>query len=185
MAKVFRLHDGQDGTGWFVSNPIADVQLKTIKTEGKDVATSIPSPFARIDLVKSAFHWVSDNGIDGNTAHHKLVSDALDVAQLFFLYNKHKDKIKIVSWNPNDRFDKLNLDENERHAKFAETLKVYWTQDGEVYNFNKVNRLYLLLNNSNQVIGGTSPASLFFSAPDVKSAAKDLNIVCNDDVLFG
>lgn len=184
MAKVFRLHDGQDGTGWFVSNPITDVQLKTIKTEGKDVATSIPSPFARIDLVKSAFRWVADNGIDGNTAHHKLVSDALDVAQLLFLYNKHKDKVKIVSWNPNDRFDRLNLDENERHVKFAETLKVFWTQDGEVYNFNKVNRLYLLLNNSNQVIGGTSPASLFFSAPDVKSATKELNIVCNDDVLF-
>ena len=43
MAKVYRLHEGQDGTGWFVSNPITADHLKTIKTDGKDVATSIPS----------------------------------------------------------------------------------------------------------------------------------------------
>jgi hypothetical protein len=103
MAKVYRLHEGQDGTGWFVSNPITADHLKTIKTDGKDVATSIPSPFARIDLVKSAFKWVADNGIEGVTAQHKLVSDALDVAQLFFLYPKLSGKIKIVSWNPQER----------------------------------------------------------------------------------
>ena len=62
MARVYRLHEGQDGTGWFVSSPISKNQLETIRTEGKDVATSIPSPFARIDLVKSAFRWVADHG---------------------------------------------------------------------------------------------------------------------------
>ena len=72
MSKVYRLHEGQDGTGWFVSSPISKNQLETIKTEGKDVATSIPSPFARIDLVKSAFRWVADNGISGTSAQHKL-----------------------------------------------------------------------------------------------------------------
>ena len=125
MAKVYRLHDGQDGTGWFVSNPITKDQLNNIKTEGKDVATSIPSPFARIDLVKSAFAWVADNGITGQTAQHKLVSDALDVAQLFFLYPIHKDKIKIVSWNPEHRFDNLAKDVG-RHSTFADTLKIFW-----------------------------------------------------------
>ncbi|MEO9258004.1 MAG: hypothetical protein ABI207_06455 [Crocinitomicaceae bacterium] len=184
MAKVYRLHEGQDGTGWFVSNQITKDQLSTIKTEGKDVASSIPSPFARIDLVKSAFAWVANNGIDGSSAQHKLVSDALDVAQLFFLYPKHKGNIKIVSWNPKDRFEQLAIDSTIRHSTFAETLKIFWNQDGKVYNFDKVHRLYFLLNNSNQVIGGTSPATLFFAAPDVNEAAVDLNIVCNDDFLF-
>lgn len=187
MAKVFRLHEGQDGTGWFVSKPISKDELKTIKTEGKDVATSIPSPFARIDLVKSAFSWVAENGIDGTTAQHKLVSDALDVAQLFFLYPKHKDSIKIVSWNPADRFEKLGQENNVKHAAFAETLRIYWEQDSkgnDIYNFSKVNKLYFLLNNANQVIGGTSPATLFFAAPDVNRVTTDLNIVCNDDILF-
>jgi len=184
MSKVYRIHEGQDGTGWFISSQISKNQLKTIKTEGKDVATSIPSPFARIDLVKSAFRWVADNGINGSTAHHKLVSDALDVAQLFFIYPKYKGQIKIVSWSPADRFANLAADTNSKHSTFAETLNVFWKQDSDVYNFSKVKRLYFLLNNSNQVIGGTSPATLFFSAPDLKTATSDLNIACGHDILF-
>ena len=61
---------------------------------------------------------------------------------------------------------------------------MYWDQDSKVYNFSKVKRLYFLLNNSNQVIGGTSPATLFFAAPDVREAASGLNITCGHDVLF-
>ncbi len=138
MARVYRLHEGQDGTGWFVSSPISKNQLETIRTEGKDVATSIPSPFARIDLVKSAFRWVADHGISGATAQHKLVSDALDVAQLFYIWPKHKDKVKIISWNPADRFEQLAKDSNSKHSTFAETLNVFWDQDSAVYNFHKV-----------------------------------------------
>ncbi|KAA6338482.1 hypothetical protein EZS27_013521 [termite gut metagenome] len=184
MAKVYRLHEGQDGTGWFDSNPITKDQLKNIRTAGVEVATSIPTPFARIDLVKSAFRWVTDNGMQGNTAQHKLVSDALDVAQLFFLYPMYKGKVKIVSWNPNDRFYALSHDENSKHSSFAKTLEVFWQQDGAVYNFDKLNRIFLLLNNYNKVIGGTSPATLFFAAPDVRIATADIHITCGQDVLF-
>lgn len=185
MAKVYRLHEGQDGTGWFSSNPITNEQLKTIKTSGTDVATSIPSPFARIDLVKSAFQWVAENGIDGKKAQHKLVSDALDVAQLFFSYQKYKSKIKIVSWNPKDRFRDLKESKDSIHAVFAHTLDVYWQQDGSVYNFDKVNRLYFILNSTtNHVIGGTSPATLFFAAPDVNEVTENLEITSGSDVLF-
>lgn len=185
MAKVFRLHQGQDGTGWFSSSPITNNQLKTIVTAGTDVATSIPSPFARIDLVKSAFRWVAENGIEGSSGQHKLVSDALDVAQLFFLYPKHKAKVKIVSYSPNARFNQLAKDSNIKHSTFANTLDIFWNQDGAVYNFNQANRLFLVINSSkNQVIGGTSPATLFFAAPDLKDASKNLDITCGQDILF-
>lgn len=185
MAKVYRLHEGQDGTGWFNSNTITNDQIQTIVTAGVDVATSIPSPFARIDLVKSAFRWVADHGIEGSTAQHKLVSDALDVAQLFFLYLKHKDKIRIVSWSPQERFNLLSQDPNTKHSTLASTLSVFWGQDGGVYNFNKVKRLYFVLNKAtNQVIGGTSPATLFFAAPNAMEAAENLNITCGHDILF-
>jgi hypothetical protein len=127
---------------------------------------------------------VADNGINGTTAQHKLVSDALDVAQLFFIYAKHRDRIKIISWNPMDRFEYLANDTNSKHSTFAETLNVFWNQDGNVYNFSKVKRLFFLLNNSNQVIGGTSPATMFFAAPDVKMATSGLNITCGRDILF-
>ena len=63
--KVFRLHEGNKDTGWFRS---IKPDFSKVNTDGKKVATSIPSPFAQIDLVKSAFKWVADNGIDGKTA---------------------------------------------------------------------------------------------------------------------
>ncbi len=61
---------------------------------------------------------------------------------------------------------------------------MFWNQDSNVYNFTRVKRLYFLLNNSNQVIGGTSPATMFFAAPDLKTAAAGLNIACGHDILF-
>ncbi|WP_149277655.1 hypothetical protein [Pareuzebyella sediminis] len=194
MAKVFRLHQGQDGTGWFTSTPITSQQLETIKTDGKEVATSIPSPFARVDLVKSAFRWVAENGIDGNTAQHKLVSDSLDVAQLFYASQKFSEHVEIVSWNPKDRLKDLIENGNERQAKYAETLRIFWEQDSVpaaergnkvLYNFESVNRLYFLINKqSKEVIGGTSPATVFFASPDVLKATKNLKIKISDDYLF-
>jgi len=194
MAKVFRLHEGQDGTGWFLSRPVGTEELKTIKTEGKDVATSIPSPFARVDLIKSAFKWVTDNDINGSTAHHKLVSDTLDVAQLFYASQKFKNKIQIVAWNPKERLKDLVENGNMRQSKFAKTLQLFWNQDSVpeermgdwvLYNFESVNRLYFLLNKeSNNIIGGTSPATMFFAAPDVLRATANLNIRIGQDKLF-
>jgi len=194
MAKVYRLHVGQDGTGWFSSKPIGTKELKTIITEGKDVATSIPSPFARVDLVKSAFRWVAENGVDGNTAHHKLVSDSLDVAQLFYASQKFASKIQIVAWNPKERLKDLVDNGKIKHSKFASTIQLFWNQDSvpinqigniTLYNFESVNRLYFLLNKeSNIIIGGTSPATLFFASPDVKKATVNLNIKIGQDKLF-
>lgn len=195
MAKVFRLHEGTEGTGWFLSTEgINKEHLKTIKTEGKEVATSIPSPYARIDLVKSAFGWCTDNGIYGTTAQHKLVSDTLDVAQLFYASQRYQDKIGIVAWNPNERFKEIIEQGNSTHSKFASTLQLFWNQDSVqneekgdliLYNFESVRRLYFLLNKeTNQVIGGTSPITLFFASPDVRRITKNLNIVIGQDKLF-
>jgi hypothetical protein len=184
MGKVYRLHQGKDGTGWFPSQSITKDELKTIKTDGRDIATSIPSPFARIDLVKSAFAWVADNGVEGSSAQHRLVSEALDVAQLLFLYPKYSDKFKIVSWDPSARMGKIAQSQDRQHVSFAETLKVFWNQDSAIYNFDKVRCLYFLLNSSNQLVGGTSPATVFFSAPDARSSMRELTITSGSNVLF-
>ena len=195
MAKVFRLHDGAAGTGWFVSQPLTPAQLSTIPTEGKEVATSIPSPFARIDLVKTAFQWVALHGTEGSTAHHKLVSDALDVAQLFYLSQKYKSRIAVVAYDPVARFKTLEEGGIFRQAHLAETLALYWEQDNVspkdtgnlvLYNFEHVKRIYLLLNRSTgQVIGGTSPATLFIASPDARSAAGNLQLRSSDHLFFG
>jgi len=194
--KIFRLHEGgtTEETGWFKSGIITSDHLSTIKTEGKDAATSIPTPFATIDLVKSAFKWVSENGIKGNSAHHKLVSDALDVAHLFYVSNRYRDKIRIVAWKPKDRFKEIIENGNKIHKKYAETLQLFWNQDSinedeigneVLYNFEKTNRLYFILNKeTNNIIGGTSPSTLFFASPDVRKVTVNLNITIGQDKLF-
>ena len=194
--KIFRLHEGgiTEETGWFKSGIITSDHLKTIKTEGKEVATSIPTPFATIDLVKSAFKWVAENGIKGNTANHKLVSDALDVGQLFFTSPKFKSKIRIIAWNPQDRFKEIIENDNLIHKKYAGTLQLFWEQDSikeedlgdkVLYNFEKTKRLYFILNNeNNRVIGATSPATLFFASPDVRKVTENIDIKIAQDKLF-
>ncbi len=194
--KIFRLHEGgiTGNTGWFISGIITPNHLKTIITEGKDAATSIPTPFATIDLVKSAFKWVAENDIKGSSAHHKLVSDALDIAQLFYSSPKNRSKIRIIAWNPKDRLKELILKGNKVHRKYAETLQLFWNQDSVVeskigneviYNFEKVNRLYFVLNKENNcIIGGTSPATLFFASPDARKVTKNLKITIGQDTLL-
>lgn len=92
MAKVFRLHTGTNTLqGWDDAGaPYGATAINQIKdpngaTSKKEV-TSIPSPFARMDLVKVAFKNVVDSHqIDGDTMYHKLVSDCLDVGEIFLI----------------------------------------------------------------------------------------------------
>lgn len=183
MAKVFRLHKGADGTGWFSSKIFSDEDLKSILTDGKEVSSSIPSPFARIDLVKEAFRWVSANGIEGSTAQHQLVSEALDVGQLIFYSDKFKSNIDIVEYKPKTRIEQAFGNYSQKHDKLSSTLRVYWNQDSEVYNFDEADRLYFLLYNQ-QLIGATSPASLFFSSPITESLRQEITLTRASGTFF-
>ena len=91
MSKVLRLHTSGVDTlqDWqqcavYGSDVIQQIQDPNGATAKHEI-TSIPSPFARIDLVKSAFKLVaSSRDLDGQTIYHKMVSDSLDVGELFF-----------------------------------------------------------------------------------------------------
>jgi hypothetical protein len=171
MIKVFRLHREGDTSksGWFESK-IRTKDLEEITTEGDEVSTSLPSPFAHWDLVSTAFRWVAKRGIQGKTAYHKLVSDTLDIAQLFFYYKRYKDKFEIKSWNSN-RIEEISKNGMGKHKNLMETIWTYWEEDKEIegYNFEKVELFYFLIDRTNdKVLGGTSPMSLFFPAPDAR-----------------
>ena len=50
--------------------------------------TSIPSPFARFDLVRTAFAKLSQSEtLDGEPNDKRLVSECFDVGQIFFNYD--------------------------------------------------------------------------------------------------
>lgn len=183
MAYVFRLHEDADKFDWQNSTPYRSGIINKIKDPNGATATknitSIPSPFAQLSLVKDAFNEVVElckdgNGkvnsqrIQGNTIYHKLVSDAWDVGQLFFLYSTHQDKLEILKWDLDD-LKALSQSADSQHKMVAETLNMYINQDGAMYNFEKMSAIYLLnyigpdkpapMN----IIGATSPATLFVS----------------------
>lgn len=186
MGKVFRLHTNGFGTisHWQNSSPYGSSVIQNIEdpegSTAKKEITSIPSPFARIDLVKTAFQQVSLlKDLDGNTIFHKMVSDTLDVAEIFFNIEKLSDKFEIISWDIQNSINSL-ISGSEGHQRVGATLKMFLGQDGADYNFNQASNIYLLrykgglMNSDCDIVGATSPATLFFCS------ANDLSYISNE-----
>lgn len=187
MTKIFRLYKDGDDTiqNWGGLNSKYDTtQINTIlDPEGgssKYEVTSIPSPFARIDLCKTAFAEVNKLGLKGEKAYHKIVAHCLDVAELFFNYQKleQEGKLSIIVWDK-----RLHLNELENSNKeMYNTLNMYLKQDSETYNFDKMDKLFLLnyigpdKPHKMNIIGATSPATMFFSnANDLSYVTKNID----------
>jgi hypothetical protein len=192
---AFRLHNKKNvdtiGKGWY---PIIGAYNKAKIDDIPDPSgatkniTSIPSPFARIDLVARAFQKVAGDGnLDGDTIYHKYVSDALDVGEIFFNYNKkYKDRVDIIEWKK-AQIEELKNQPFSGQKRLGNTLDLFLPKDvdsndiekakgKDPYNFNDMDSIFLLkLKSTGDIIGATSPASLFFtSANDLSRFSKAL-----------
>jgi len=206
--KVFRFHKGDDGVDVFTSTVYDDNEISAITdpagaTDQLEI-TSIPSPFARMDLIRTAFSEINNNidivngdfsYLDGTTIYHKLVSDCLDIAELFFNYEliKSINQIQILEWDsgisfgedeifrisPQSDLGKLLKSKNAKHKLLADTLKLFLEQDRESFNFHLLKKIYFI-KYKQRIIGGTSPTTLFFSSSDLR----DVDIQFGDHVLF-
>jgi hypothetical protein len=167
---VFRLQKGKSRQSnlkntlkhWDISLMYGDTEIDDIassNTNSEHEPTSIPSPFARIALAKTAFAEVAEHGDKALAAYQKIVSDSLDVAEIFFTFDKWKNDIEIIKW------DKINdLKVLERHKILHKTLKTFLDNDAETYNFDRMNAIYILKHKATgKMIGATSPCTLFFS----------------------
>ncbi len=193
--KVLRLYEGgsEPSDDWHkINNPYGPNDISKIKdpagSNDLNEITSIPSPFARIHLFETAFRVLADQSsedlalLDGNTIYHKLVSDCLDVAELFFKYDffSAKYKLNIIPWSKSRDLKALLESSNPQHRLLGETLDLYIRQDGELSNFDKMENLYFITLN-HQIVGGTSPSTLFFSSGNDLSFAQ---IVQGNDTFF-
>lgn len=198
MSKVFRLYKEGPKTyqGWNESPafPYTATARDTIEdpdgASAKHEITSIPSPFARIDLVKTAFREVNKlatkdiKKLDGQTIFHKMVSDSLDVGEIFFNIDRFKDKIEIITWDPSKMIPQLMAGENVSHYYVGDALKKYLESDSQTYNFGQMRNIYLLnyiqgpdeLN----IIGATSPATIFFCGANTLEYVDDIFFANND-----
>lgn len=196
MAKVFRLYTGGSNTieGWGGSSvfPYNSANRNTIQDPDGARATcqitSIPSPFARIDLVKAAFSEVCKSGdLDGKTIYHRMVSDSLDVGEIFFNIDKFAGQIEVIPCNVNDMINRLETDGNHAHKCVGDALEKYLNADKETYNFGSINNIYLLNYIGKErpgainIVGATSPATLFFClANDLSYVTKHVCFMDND-----
>lgn len=147
---------------WDKSRMYDDKQINAIKSsnhKSEHQPTSVPSPFARIALVKTAFTEVAEYGDKALVAYQRIVSDTLDIAEIFFTYDKWRKEIEIIKWDK-EQLDKLK----SGHRQIYDTLKMFLDNDALSYNFDKMEGIYILKHkNTGDMIGATSPSTLFFS----------------------
>lgn len=164
----------------YEGNPYGDEALSKIKDSIGDLeipVTSIPSPFAQLHLVETAFSSVNEEYkktkerqvLNGKTTYHKLISDCLDIFELLYLYDEIKlsGKLRITTW---DSSKILALKESYKPGlrTFADVLQLF------INNYNKESKfvsndiqnpfnVFTIILLNNRVIGGTSPLSGFFT----------------------
>jgi hypothetical protein len=200
MAKVLRLNTSglsNDISDWGnstkYSSKIIDSIVDPDGATSKKEITSIPSPFARIDLVKTAFKQVVTmankdiENLNGKTIFHKMVSDSLDIAEILFKYENYSDKVKIIVWDRKKHLEELLNSPQNEHKIVGRTLDTFLKDDAPFYNFNQMERIYLLnyigpdKPDSINIIGATSPVTLFFSsANNLDFVSKNIMFDGND-----
>ncbi len=193
MSKIFG-HTNRGGKDWFASDAYSDKEIESIKDpeggSGETLSPAIPSPFARIDLAKTAFRNInktpelkavnSNGNVLAGKTDEKLVSDSLDLAEILFNSDSLRENLRIIVWDKATEIAKMKAS-SDAHRRLAETLELYLQQDKESYNFDLLRRLYILEFN-HKIIGCTSPATLFFpTANDLTHAQIKLT---KNDFLF-
>jgi hypothetical protein len=69
--------------------------------------------------------YTKDGNVVSGKDDEKLVSDALDLAEMLFNIDSIKDKIKIIVWDKEVEIEKLKNSSIKGHRQLAETLELY------------------------------------------------------------
>lgn len=179
MSYIFRLNTVlQNGQGtlpsaikdWNDTNamgytPTEIAQIPPSNPTSTNEPTSIPSPFARLALTKTAFKEVAEKGTNALRAYQQIVSNSLDVAEIFFNFSTLKDHagLEIIKWSYGADL------KNIQSGILKSTLELFFNGDAQSLNLSKTTTFYFIRHcNTGKIIGGTSPRTLFFSAANVK-----------------
>ena len=182
MAKILRLHSTGSSTheGWGVTGKLHHAEIDQILDpqggRASSVAVSIPSPFARLHLVETAFQFVdtaTKKGAATDTVYHQLLTHYWDVWELVFNYYQQRQatqRLSIRIWHRNGELAKLDAG-SERNRELAKVLRLY-LQDPRFRDLTELHLLYFPgADGQPQLIGGTSPLTFFFPAPTLPTLA--------------
>lgn len=173
MSQLLLYGDSGDQAGWSEFKELEKKYVEKLQRKhGKasiNPKVSIPSPFARFELVQNAFRNVSSIS-DPEIRDKRLVFYSLDVAQFFF---ENHQGIEITIWNRNEQIKALEQSDQKGHQTLAKALKLYI--DKERYGFNKIENLYIL-SYKHKILGCTSPTSLFMCTPNFLDVMENVSI---------
>lgn len=153
--------------------------------------TSIPSPFARMELARNAFEIAAacPKWEDVPRRYQKIVSDCLDIAEIFFNFPMYSRYVKIIKW------EKANLSRNPlKDNELGKAMNKFMQGDNGTYNFDKLDAIYLLNyigdnrpnRNGLNIIGATSPITMFFSVDnDLSYVSEYVHFTNGDDPFDG
>lgn len=191
---IFRLQDGTDLSGslkhWDDSVMYDENRVSIIESSNTATTvapTSIPSPFARMDLARTAFGNVAKDLDGAANMYQKIVSDTLDVAEIFFNYDKLRDKVEIIVWDKTTDLAKMI----QSQPVMGKTLEKFINRDSDSFHFDKLNRLYILnyigpdRPKQMNIIGATSPVTLFFSVANEQNEKGDDLSYVSPHIHFG
>lgn len=163
------------------------------KNKSKLPKVSVPSPFARFELVQKAFGNVATKGREADVRDSILVSHALDVAQLFFELDSHED-IKVVKWSKRDAVEQLKNSRMKGNSLFGESLELYMRQEN--YGFDEktyysstgaapTDLTIYILTYAGDAVGCTSPTSLFMATPGFQNFQEYIRIEGDQRIFSG
>jgi hypothetical protein len=182
MAKILRLHRTGSSTheGWGRTGKIGRNEIEgpggILDPEGaraERVAVALPSPFARMHLVETALAFVSSpaGAQQPDSVHHRLVGQFWDLWELVFNYYQRRQpgqRLEIRPWNRATELARLEA--NPATRPLAQVLTLYLNDE----KFRSLTELHLLYfpgatpADPPQLVGGTSPLTVFFPAPAPK-----------------
>lgn len=181
MAKILRLHRTGSSTheGWGRTGKIGKNEIEgpsgILDPEGgraERVAVAIPSPFARMHLVETALAYVGANPGTTDSVHHRLVGQFWDLWELVFNYYQRRQasqRLSVRTWNKANEL--AQLEANPQTKPLAQALALY-LNDKRFAPITDLNLLYFpgaTPQEAPQLLGGTSPLTVFFPAPAVRA----------------
>lgn len=168
--------NNKDGVG-AVGNALSPDKIESLQdpTGGANSIeiASVPTPWGRMELCRAALEAVAKRrGAKKGDREEKLVSDLLDVAQIFYSLERQRQNglIQTTHFDIDHELATLQESRHTGHQDLGQTLNTFKRQDAKFFNFNKLKEIFIITfrhpqTGDSTVLGATSPLTLFFPAP--------------------
>lgn len=144
------------------------------KTDNSGALNSLPTPFARFFVAKEAFRRATEEHKDANKeagfAYRQMASDILDVYELLFNLNYHRNN----SWKNGEKLEIREWSMLENLTYIKKKMPILYNSVSEYYKSDiKEEKLYFLIfteDGQEKLLACSSPITGFVTPPDMDKA---------------